>query len=92
MNEQAIIDSYNIAVQNGYKKSIDEFKSLLSTNSKALNDVYNLAVKNGYSKTLDDYKVLMGVSASPADITEQPKKKKILRDYLLGLVLRLRQN
>jgi len=62
MNEQAIIDSYNLAVQNGYKKSVDEFKTLLSTNSNALNDIYNLSVQNGYKKSIEDYKVLMGVS------------------------------
>ena len=62
MNEQAIIDSYNLAVQNGYKKSVDEFKTLLSTNSNALNDIYNLSVQNGYKKSIDDYKILMGVS------------------------------
>ena len=44
MNEQAIIDSYNLAVQNGYKKSVDEFKTLLSTNSNALNDIYNISL------------------------------------------------
>lgn len=62
MNEQAIIDSYNLAVQNGYKKSVDEFKTLLSTNSNALNDIYNLSVQNGYKKSIEDYKVLMGIS------------------------------
>jgi hypothetical protein len=81
MNEQAIIDSYNLAVQNGYKKSVDEFKTLLSTNSNALNDIYNLSVQNGYKKSIDDYKILMGVSPIKAsgqepEMSAELKKKE----------------
>ena len=77
MNEQALLASYNLAVQNGYKKSVDDFKQLISTNPDALNAAYNLALNNGYKKSLDDYKTLVGVGAtieSPMDI--QPKKKR----------------
>ena len=62
MNEQAIIDSYNLFVQNGYKKSLQEYKQLLSSNPEALNDSYGLFQQNGYKKSLDEYKNLMGVS------------------------------
>lgn len=61
MNEQAIIDSYNLFVQTGYKKSLDEFKQLLSSNPNALTDSYTLFQQNGYKKSLDEYKNLMGV-------------------------------
>ncbi len=83
MNEQAIIDSYNLAVQNGYKKSVDEFKTLLSTNSNALNDIYNLSVQNGYKKSIDDYKVLMGISPIKASgqEPEMPAELKKRRYY-----------
>ena len=47
MNEQALLASYNLAVQNGYKKSVDDFKQLISTNPDALNAAYNLALNNG---------------------------------------------
>jgi hypothetical protein len=76
MNEQAIVDSYNLAVQNGYKKSIDDFKQLISTNSNALNDIYNLSVQNGYKKSLDDYKVLVGLGAAPAPAQQPAEVKK----------------
>jgi hypothetical protein len=72
MNEKAILASYDLAVQNGYKKSIDEFKQLLSSNPKALDVSYNLALQNGYKKTIDDYKVLMGLST-----TQEPIEKPI---------------
>ena len=66
MNEEAILDSYNLFVQNGYKKSLDEYKELLASNPNALNDSYGLFQKNGYSKSLDEYKSLMGISKEKA--------------------------
>jgi len=70
MNEEAIQDSYNLFVSNGYKKSIDDFKSLLASNPEALNDSYNLFVSNGYKKSVDEYKNLMGITSG------QPQLKK----------------
>lgn len=70
MNEQAILDAYNLFVSNGYQKSLNDFKKLIATNPQALQDSYNLFVSNGYQKPIDDYKVLMGVGAAA------PVKKK----------------
>ena len=70
MNEQAIIDSYNTFVDNGYRKSLEEFKKLIASNPKALEDSYGTFQGVGYKKSLDEYKVLMGVTAQPA-----PQKK-----------------
>jgi len=80
MNEQAIIDSYNLFVQNGYNKSLQDFKQLISSNPNALNDSYGLFQKNGYKRSLDDYKILVGVGApvSPeaqAPVAPELKKK-----------------
>ena len=75
MNEEAILDSYNLFVQNGYTKSLDEYKQLLSSNPNALNDSYGLFQKNGYAKSLDEYKSLMGVSQQKT-IT-QPEQKPV---------------
>jgi hypothetical protein len=69
MNEQAIQDSYNIFVSQGYNKSIDEYKKLIATNPNALNDSYKLFTEKGYNKSIDDYKVLMGIGP------QAPKKK-----------------
>ncbi len=76
MNEQAIQDSYNLFVQNGYNKSIDEFKKLIYSNPQALDDSYNLFVQNGYKKPIDDYRSLMGLSQA-APVVEEPVKKKV---------------
>jgi hypothetical protein len=80
MNEQAIIDSYNLFVQSGYKKSLPEYKQLIASNPNALNDSFDLFKQNGYSKSLDEYKSLMGVdidqpSIKPVDIQEFKKKE-----------------
>ena len=70
MNEQAILDAYNLFKQNGYGDSIDDFKKLIATNSSALKDSYDLFVKNGYGDSIDDYKSLMGLTI------QTPKKKE----------------
>ena len=70
MNEQAILDAYNLFVQNGYTKSLDEYKKLIASNPQALQDSYSLFAENGYKKTVNDFKLLMGVGA------QVPQKKK----------------
>ena len=76
MNEQAIKDSYDLFVGNGYTKSFEEFKKLLSTNPSALKDSYDIFTKDGYGKSIDEYKSLMGVGAQPSKPVqiEQPVK------------------
>jgi len=66
MNEQAINDLYNLAKQNGYTKSLDEFVNLMYTNDNAFNDMYSLAKNNGYQKSQDDFSVLIGKKKSEA--------------------------
>jgi hypothetical protein len=72
MNQQALSDAYKVATMNGYKRDINSFYELLSTNSEALNDMYQLALKNGYKKPVDDFKSLLGIGAMPI----QTSKKK----------------
>lgn len=80
MNEQAIQDAYKLFVEQGYGKSIDDFKKLISTNPDALNDSYNLFKSQGYAKSIDDYKGLMGVGA-------QSQGELVKKDYkgLMGI-------
>ena len=61
MNEEAIKTMYSIAQGEGYGKSIDDFKTLLSANEEAFNTMYSLAQENGYQKTAEDFSELMGV-------------------------------
>jgi hypothetical protein len=72
MNEQAIQDSYDLFVSQGYTKSLEEYKKLLATNPNALKDSYDAFVSDGYTKTIDDYKTLMGVGGQPV-----ASKKKV---------------
>ena len=74
MNDQAIQDSYELFTRGGYDKSIDEFKSLISSNQQALQDSYELFTRGGYNKSIEDYKVLMGLSSAPVD---DLKKKEV---------------
>ena len=60
MNEQVISDLYNRAVSNGYKKSREEFVSLIQTNDAVLNDMYSYVQSKGYGKGVEDFSVLVG--------------------------------
>ena len=72
MNEQALQDSYNLFVQQGYKDSIDDFKKLIATNPEALNDSYGFFKSQGYNESIEDYKNLMGVGAQPTLKKKEP--------------------
>jgi hypothetical protein len=73
MNEEAIKDSYNVFVSQGYTKSIDEYKKLIATNPDALNDSYNAFKAQGYNKSINEYKTLMGIGSQ--SVTPVQKKK-----------------
>ena len=40
MNEEAILDSYNLFIGEGYNGSIEDYKTLLNTNPDAVKDSY----------------------------------------------------
>ena len=61
MNEDAIKDAYTLFQQDGYSKSLEEFKELMQTNEEAVNDAYKLFVQDGYTKTILDFTTLMGI-------------------------------
>jgi hypothetical protein len=74
MNEQALIDSFELFQQEGYNGTIDDFKMLMANNDKALNDMFGLFVDQGYRKSKEDYSVLIGAkppkTVKKKDITE----------------------
>ena len=74
MNEEALNTLYSLAKEEGYSKSFDEFKLLMSSNNEAINTMYNVSKNNGYTKTIDDFKVLVGNKKQQAD--SNPVKKK----------------
>ena len=62
MNEEAIQRLYELSQQDGYTKSLDEFKQLMRTNGEAQEQVYQLALGDGYTKYFDDFKLLVGAT------------------------------
>ena len=61
MNEKAVQDAYNIATQNGYAGTQEEFINLLNTNAEAKSTIFDLFGKQGYSGQLSDFEILLGL-------------------------------
>ena len=74
MNEEAIKVAYDLFVNDGYKKSIEDFRQLISSNPKALQVSYDLFVKDGYNKDVDSYKNLLGVGGAKLDYKAMPEQ------------------
>lgn len=78
MNEEVINDLYSNAVSKGYKKSREEFVSLLQSNDDVMNDMYSYVQSKGYKKGVDEFKGLIGANSTMAEslVAEEPKKKE----------------
>lgn len=76
MNEEAIKIAYDLFVADGYKKSIEEFKTLMQENPKGREVAYSLFVSDGYKKPITEFEVLMGVSASPTIAPQEVSVEK----------------
>ena len=81
MNEKALQQLYVLAQGDGYSKTFDDFKKLLSEDEKALTTMYGLAQSDGYSKDVEQFKTLVGFGGAVGGDTmvneavEQVKKK-----------------
>ena len=71
MNEEALRVLFGLAQGDGYRKSFNEFKTLMSENSEAVSTMYVLAQRDGYKKSRGEFNTLVGFEAQP----EKPKKK-----------------
>ena len=67
MNDQALKDSYQQFTDTGYSGSLEDFKTLLSSNEDARNDAHKLFSSSGYDGSIEDFGTLVGINA--------PKKK-----------------
>ena len=78
MNEDALDLAYNLAIEEGYRKSKSDFINLLATDLDALKISYEIAKEEGYTDSLEDFSVLIGNKALPEKknldltITESP--------------------
>ena len=64
MNEEALNRLFILAENDGYKKSFEEFKVLMSSNEDAINTMYGLAKGDGYRKDVNEFKTLVGFGQS----------------------------
>ena len=78
MNEEAIQHAYDLFTNDGYTKSVDEFKTLMSSNPDALAHSYGLFQSDGYSKSLEEFQALMAGTQQ-----EEVKKKDLSTDVTL---------
>ena len=60
MNEQALLDSYELFKSGGYPGSLEDYKVLMANNEKALNDSYEIFKSKGYNKSRYDFISLIG--------------------------------
>lgn len=60
MNEEAIKLSYELAKSEGYTKSYEDFKILMSTDESAVLIAYDQAKEEGYEKSSEEFKALVG--------------------------------
>jgi len=81
MNEQALLDSYELFKSGGYTKSLEEYKKLIATNPKALNDAYKLFKSKGYNKSIEDFSKLVIDQAVPENIKSVVDKVKSLPGF-----------
>ena len=91
MNEEALNRLFILAKNDGYKKSIEEFKVLMSSNEDAINTMYGLAQGDGYRKDINEFKTLVGFNGS----VDVKKKTKLYLSLVslqrsLGNLLRVR--
>ena len=68
MDKQVIEDLYNRALSQGYNKTLEEFQTLLTTNSEVIEDNYQHVSSLGYNKSIEDFKILIGVNQIESDI------------------------
>lgn len=72
MDEWVINDLYERAKSKGYKKSLDEFKTLLYTDQGVFDDMYGYVQSKGYKKGTEEFSTLIGKNQS----VQQPIVKK----------------
>lgn len=60
MDEQALLDSFEVFKSGGYSGSLEDYKALMANDEKALNDSYEMFKDKGYNKSRYDFISLIG--------------------------------
>ena len=74
MNPEALQYSFDLFSKDGYSGSIEDYKSLISTNDEALNYSFNLFEKDGYSGDLNSFK---DITIGTGEIKEPVVEKEL---------------
>ena len=70
-NDEALQELYRLFKSDGYIKSIEDFKMLMSSNQEAVEVMYNLARDEGYKKSIEDFKILVGFNFALDDLHKE---------------------
>ena len=60
MNEKALQRLFELAKQDGYVNTFEDFTLLLSNNEEAASTMFNLALNDGYEKSFEKFSTLIG--------------------------------
>ena len=71
----ALTNAYKLAQSKGYKKDINSFKTLISSNETALNNIYNEVKTKGYKKDITEFSSLLGLKKKGKSVSTVPKPK-----------------
>lgn len=80
MNEEALKHAHSLFVKDGYNGSLEDYKSLISSNKEALDYSYDLFVRDGYKNSPSDFENLLGLKKKEASVqgstppSQQPQK------------------
>ena len=77
-SSEVIKDLFKRATSLGYKKGIEDFKNLLSSDDEVLQDNFNYVKENGYSKGIEQFSSLIGIG--------QVKKEDLYEEDLYELM------
>ena len=60
MNEKALQRLFELAKEDGYANTFEDFALLLSNNEEAASTMFNLAMNDGYEKSFEEFSTLIG--------------------------------
>jgi hypothetical protein len=79
MNEKALEYSYELFKRDGYNGSLDDYKSLISSNNKALEHSYSLFNNDGYNGSLEEFSKMVSIS-EPQE--EEPQEEELTPEMM----------
>ena len=82
MNEQALNDAYQLFTSAGYGGNIENFTTLMSSNTNAFNDAYNLFTQAGYNGDKQGFSTLIGLGKQVGSTVDSTVGQDIMESKL----------